>query len=173
MFSPDRFCNLNRNINNRNGFNRTNNRSNSISEETLATTFPGFINNNLNNFQHSTASKFSPAFARTNQPKNFAKPADGDSNRPVIPLRTVFRTTIGSGSKVQVVGSKFESGRKTLSEPATPGLVLKDRGLRPSDLSDPHKKEFLTNLTNRVFHLALVSNSELSKYTAVTILHLV
>ena len=35
--------------------------------------------------------------------------------------------------------------------------ISKERGFQPSDLGDPQKRNFLTALTNRVFHLKMVS----------------
>ena len=85
-----------------------------------------------------------------------------DHARPFIGMKTAFRNTSGPSPK----GKRATDSRTSLqqaahmrfSEPATPS-VLKERGLRPSDLGDPHKREFLTALTSRVFHLALVSTS--------------
>ncbi|KAF2357371.1 Myozenin [Trinorchestia longiramus] len=88
-------------------------------------------------------------------PNAFVRPNE-ENVRPVIPLKTAFRPTVSKQSSAK------KSQRKTFSDPATPA-VLKDRGLRPSDLSDPHKKEFLTNLTSRVFHLALEEDSNREK----------
>lgn len=106
-------------------------------------------------FRNTVSSASNPSF-RSN-PNAFATP-NLETSRPLISLKSGFQTGANFGKGGKFPGrSGGAGGRKTLSEPATPGSVLKDRGLRPSDLSDPHKKEFLTNLTNRVFHLALVS----------------
>ena len=98
-----------------------------------------------------------------NNPNAFNQP-NPDTSRPVIPLRTCFRVNQPSGTfgskPIPPIRQKGKfAGRKAQSDPATP-CVLKDRGLRPSDLSDPHKKAFLTDLTTRVFHLALVSKKD-------------
>ena len=94
---------------------------------------------------------------------SFGAPDEG--NRPVLALKTAFRSS-STSDKRSHSGNRSaasdhhrsalqQAAHLRFSEPATPS-VLKDRGLRPSDLGDPHKKEFLTNLTTRVFHLALV-----------------
>lgn len=70
------------------------------------------------------------------------------SGRNFIGLKTAFRQKEATRTPLQ------KAAHFRFSEPATPS-VLKDRGLRPSDLSDPHKKQFLTELTGRVFHLAV------------------
>jgi len=126
--------------------------------------------NDTRSFSYFDSSSKSPGSYHQPSPcyvakaKTFSRP-ESEGGRPVIPLRSGFRVGDQRDRKVGGVSTgpassfgKYGCGRQTASEPATPA-VIKDRGLRPSDLSDPHKKEFLTNLTTRVFHLALVSST--------------
>lgn len=99
--------------------------------------------------------------------KNFCDPEAGSSGRQYVALKTAFspkgrKAKGGSYTPGGILPSKNKrsslqkAAQFRFSEPSTPS-VLKDRGLRPSDLSDPHKKDFLTQLTTRIFHLSLVN----------------
>lgn len=72
---------------------------------------------------------------------------EDSGQRNYIGLKTAFRTKSTRTPLQQAAHFRF-------SEPVTPSIE-KERGLKPSDLSDPHKRQFLTELTNRVFHLAV------------------
>ncbi|KAK7068990.1 hypothetical protein SK128_002312 [Halocaridina rubra] len=70
------------------------------------------------------------------------------AGRNFIGLKTAFRSKADTRTPLQ------KAAHFRFSEPATPS-ILTQRGLKPSDLSDPHKKQFLTELTGRIFHLSL------------------
>ena len=95
---------------------------------------------------------FSPDRFGTNRKTNFNILDEQGGPRKFFGLKTAFRNS----QKKDALTPIQQAAHQRFSEPATPS-VLKDRGLRPSDLSDPHKKDFLTNLTTRIFHLSLVS----------------
>jgi hypothetical protein len=38
-------------------------------------------------------------------------------------------------------------------------VVINKRGFKPSDRYDPHKREFLTTLTHKLWHISLVCNN--------------
>ncbi|MPC93459.1 hypothetical protein E2C01_088587 [Portunus trituberculatus] len=71
---------------------------------------------------------------------------EAPTGRNFIGLKTAFRPKDSRTPLQKAAHFRF-------SEPATPS-VQSGRGWRPSDLTDPHKREFLTELTGRIFHLA-------------------
>ena len=72
--------------------------------------------------------------------------AETPTGRNFIGLKTAFRPKDSRTPLQKAAHFRF-------SEPSTPS-VRDGRGWRPSDLSDPHKKQLLTELTGRIFHLA-------------------
>ncbi|KAB7505717.1 hypothetical protein Anas_00014 [Armadillidium nasatum] len=99
------------------------------------------------------------------QGRSFSRYDPFSRGRPFPTLKTSFRNCAsGRSSPFGFQGKDRrtplqKAAHFRLSEPSTPS-VLKDRGWRPSDLSDPQKKDFLTHLTSRVFHLNLESGDE-------------
>ncbi|RXG67858.1 hypothetical protein Avbf_01251, partial [Armadillidium vulgare] len=97
--------------------------------------------------------------------RSFSRYDPFSRGRPFPTLKTSFRNCAsGRNSPFGFQGKDRrtpiqKAAHFRFSEPSTPS-VLKDRGWRPSDLSDPQKKDFLTNLTSRVFHLNLESGDE-------------
>lgn len=72
--------------------------------------------------------------------------SEAPTGRNFIGLKTAFRSKDSRTPLQKAAHFRF-------SEPATPS-VQSGRGWRPSDLSDPYKRQFLTELTGRIFHLA-------------------
>jgi hypothetical protein len=45
------------------------------------------------------------------------------------------------------------------SQSASNCVIVNKRGFKPSDRYDPHKREFLTTLTHKLWHISLVRNN--------------
>ncbi|KAG0722815.1 hypothetical protein GWK47_043851 [Chionoecetes opilio] len=78
---------------------------------------------------------------------------EASTGRNFIGLKTAFRPKDSRRTPLQM------AAHFRFSEPATPS-VQDGRGWRPSDLSDPNKKQLLTELTGRIFHLAANGETE-------------
>ena len=77
-----------------------------------------------------------------------------ENSLPMIPQRSIFRSNYKM-TRAAKRNPLQQAAHMRFSEPTTPSVIL-ERGWRPSDLSDPHKKDFLTNLTTRIFHVSMV-----------------
>ncbi|KAL3285201.1 hypothetical protein HHI36_019316 [Cryptolaemus montrouzieri] len=73
------------------------------------------------------------------------------------------KSFIPSSSQIQTAWPPYSSNFALKKSKTTSSVVETKRGFKPSDFKDPSKREFLTNLTKRVFKVGLDENIPPSK----------